>query len=124
MPSGEAVRHVAKFKTLKLTGTVVMKSAASDVVRGSTGLEAARDGSTVKISSGKEAASSSENGPVDDDLTLPFELNTDEKLVIFRLGDSVVGKPMVHAEPGQIELCGGEAGDSVLSNRDVGPTRR
>ena len=51
VPRGEALRHVAKFKTLKMTGTVAMKSNAGDVIRGSAGLEAKRDGSTVKIGS-------------------------------------------------------------------------
>jgi hypothetical protein len=106
----KSMRHVVKFKTLKMTGMVTMKSKAGDVVRGSAGMQAQRDGASVKISSGGDAVSSSENGPADDDLVLPFELDANDKFVLFRLGDEVVGKPMAKSEPGQVQLCGGEAG--------------
>ena len=88
-----------------------MKSKVGDVVRGSGGLQA-RAGWQLRSRSAREsdAVSSSENGPADDDLVLPFEIDANDKLVLFRLGDEVVGKPMAKSEPGQVQLCGGEAG--------------
>jgi hypothetical protein len=110
VPLEQSIRHVVKFKTLKMTGVVTMKSKVGDVVRGSGGLQTHRDGVSVKISSGADAATSTDNGPADDDLALPFEIDANDKFVLFRLGDEVVGKPMAKNEPGQIQLCGGEAG--------------
>ncbi|HEX4143568.1 MAG TPA: hypothetical protein VHY91_08550 [Pirellulales bacterium] len=110
VPPEKSIRHLAKFKTLKMTGIVTMKSKAGDVIRGSNGMLAERDGASVKISSARDAASSNENGPPDDQRELPFEIDANDKLVVFRLGDQVVGKPMAKSEPGQILLCGGEAG--------------
>lgn len=121
---GNCLRHVVQFRTLRMIGAVAMKSNAGDVIRGSGGLRAQRDASAVKITWGKDTVGSSENGPPDDRLTLPFELDANEKLVLFRLGDQVVGRPMAKSEPGQIELCGGEAGEAtILATGNLGPAR-
>ena len=108
--AGEALRHVVKFKTVKLTGVVAMKSEVGDVAKSSAGLVARRDGATVKVSVGSSSASSSENGPPGDELVLPFEVQSGEKLVVFRLADQVVGKAMAKSDVGQLQLCGGDAG--------------
>ena len=110
IPAGGAIRHAVKFKTLKLTGVVAMKSKSGDLVKSSAGLAARRDGSTVKISVGSNSASTSENGPADDLLVLPLEIRSGEKLALLRLGDAVAGKAMAKSEVGQVQLCGGDEG--------------
>ncbi len=110
VPAGGSIRHAVKFKTLKLTGLVAMKSKSGDLVKSSAGLTARRDGSTVKVSVGSNSASTSENGPADDVLVLPLEIRSGEKLVLLRLGDAVAGKAMAKTDVGQAQLCGGDEG--------------
>ncbi len=117
------VSHLAKLKSLKIIGNVAMKSKDGDVVGSSAGLLAHRDGNTVKISSGKDSASSSEHASTDDESALPFEMDASDKMILLRLGDQVVGKPMAKHEVGQVQLSGGEEGSRVLAADDFGRAR-
>jgi hypothetical protein len=109
IPAAELVSHLAKLKSVKMTGSVTMNSKAGDVIGSSGGLLAHRDGTTVKISSGRDSASSSEHGSSDES-ALPFEVDASDKLVLLRLGDQVVGKPMAKHEVGQVQFFGGDEG--------------
>ncbi|HTU24145.1 MAG TPA: hypothetical protein VMF30_02030 [Pirellulales bacterium] len=108
--ANEFLKHRAQFKTFKLTGTVAMQSKSGEIVRGSAGLVAHRDGPKLKLGFGSDSISGSEHGPADEDLVLPLEVDVGEQLVLFRLGNEVVGKQMSQRKFGQLQLCGGEGG--------------
>jgi hypothetical protein len=108
IPIGEHALHIAKFKTVVVSGVCAMQSPKEgDLISATGGFVAGRHGTTLSVS-GQGDGVSNQVGPEDKIVVCPFEFILTHKMA-FVMG-SEVAKERKEVAVGQVKLLSGLAG--------------